>query len=241
VEREHAGTEQVSLFLGEGFLITFQEEPGDCLEPVRERIRQGRPRMRRGGADYLAYAVLDTIVDSYFPLLDELGNELEQLEESVLKETDPSVVGTLHALKRRLNSIRRVVAPIRESLTGLIRDESPLVSESTRLYLRDCSDHTFQLIELVEHYRDLASGLLDLHLTIVSNRMNDIMKVLTIMATIFIPLGFIAGLYGMNFDPQASRWNMPELAWQFGYPFAIGVMVVVAGGMLLFFRRKGWL
>jgi magnesium transporter len=174
-------------------------------------------------------------------VLDEIGNELEHLEENVLDGTDPSVVSTLHAVRRRLNSIRRVVAPVRESLSTLIRDESPLIAESTRLYLRDCADHTFQLMELVEHHRDLASGLLDLYLTIVSNRMNDIMKVLTIMATIFIPLGFIAGLYGMNFDPDVSRWNMPELAWPFGYPFAIGLMGLVAGGMLFYFRRKGWL
>jgi magnesium transporter len=233
-------TEQVSLFLGDGFLVTFQEEPGDCLGPVRERIRQGRPRIRSGGPDYLAYAVLDTIVDAYFPLLDELGDQLERLEEEILQEAGPEAVGKLHELKRRLTGIRRVVLPIRESVTGLVRDESPLVTDSTRLYLRDCLDHTYQLIELVEHYRDLASGLLDLHLTIVSNRMNDVMKVLTIIATIFIPLGFIAGVYGMNFDVGASPWNMPELSWPFGYLFALGLMAIVAGGMILFFRRKGW-
>jgi len=236
-----AETEQVTLFVGKGFLVTFQETPGDCLESVRERIRQGRPRLREGGADYLAYAVLDTIVDSYFPLLGEVGDQLEALEARILSDPEPEVISRLHDLKRDLTAIRRVILPIRESLTALVRDESPLVSDSTRLYFRDCLDHSFQLIELVESNRDIASGLLDLHLTMMSNRMNEVMKVLTIIATIFIPLGFIAGLYGMNFDPSVSRWNMPELSWKFGYFFALGVMATVAAAMVMYFRRRKWL
>jgi magnesium transporter len=234
-------TEQAALFLGKGFLVTFQEAPGDPLDTVRARIREGRPRIRSGGADYLAYAVLDAIVDAYFPVLDEVGDALDRIEEEILGPAHGSVIAELHDVKRELTATRRVVLGIRESLTGLLRDENQLVADPTRLFLRDVVDHSFQVLELLESYRDTASGLIDLHLTIVSNRMNDIMKVLTIIATIFIPLGFIAGLYGMNFDGQASRWNMPELRWPFGYAFALGLMAAVAGTMLVYFRKKGWL
>jgi magnesium transporter len=234
-------TEQAALFLGKDFLVTFQETPGDPLDAVRDRIRQGRPRIRTAGADYLAYAVLDAIVDAYFPVLDELGDALERIEDEILGPSTSSVVAELHDVKRELTSIRRLVLQLRESLTGLLRDEHAVIAEPTRLFLRDVVDHTFQVMELAEAYRDTASGLIDLHLTLVSNRMNDIMKVLTIIATIFIPLGFIAGLYGMNFDGGVSRWNMPELRWPFGYLFALGLMAAVAGTMVLYFRRKGWL
>jgi magnesium transporter len=238
---EGTRTEQTALFLGKDFLVTFQETPGDPLDTVRARIRDGRPRIRGGGPDYLAYAVLDAIVDAYFPVLDGLGDALERIEDEILGPSKGGVIAELHDVKRELTSIRRVVLPVRESLGALFRDENPVITEPTRLFLRDVVDHSFQVMELAETYRDTASGLIDLHLTLVSNRMNDIMKVLTIIATIFIPLGFIAGLYGMNFDGGISPWNMPELRWPFGYPFALGLMVIVAGAMVLYFRRKDWL
>ncbi|HMB68541.1 MAG TPA: magnesium/cobalt transporter CorA, partial [bacterium] len=234
-------TEQAAMFLGKDFLLTFQETPGDPLDTVRSRIREGRPRIRAAGPDYLAYAVLDAIVDAYFPVLDELGDALEGIEEEILSSSRGAVIADLHNVKRELTSIRRVILPVRESLGTLFRDENPVITEPTRLYLRDVVDHSFQVMELAETYRDTASGLIDLHLTLVSNRMNDIMKVLTIIATIFIPLGFIAGLYGMNFDGGISPWNMPELRWPFGYPFALGLMAAVAGAMVMYFRRKDWL
>jgi magnesium transporter len=234
-------TEQTALFLGKDFLVTFQETPGDPLDTVRSRIREGRPRIRSGGPDYLAYAVLDAIIDAYFPVLDELGDALERIEEEILGPSQGHVIAELHDVKRDLTAIRRVVVSVRESLSALLRDENPVIAEPTRLFLRDVVDHSFQVLELAESYRDTASGLIDLHLTLVSNRMNDIMKVLTIIATIFIPLGFIAGLYGMNFDGGVSRWNMPELKWAYGYVFALGLMAAVAGAMVAYFRRKDWL
>ena len=233
-------TEQVSLFLGDGFVITFQERPGDAFEPVRKRIREGRPRLVEGAADYLAYALLDALVDGYFPLLEDYGEFLEDIEEEILVRPEHTVVPRLHHLKRDLLNLRRYVWPLRELLSSLYRDETPQITEATQLYLRDCHDHAIQVLDLVESYRDMSSGLMDLYLSSVSNRMNEVMKVLTIIATVFIPLGFIAGLYGMNFDTR-SPWNMPELAWPFGYPFALGVMALVVLLMLIYFRRKGWL
>jgi magnesium transporter len=234
-------TEQVSLFLGKEFVLTFQEAVGDCLDPVRQRLRQGGPRLRQGGPDYLAYALIDALVDAYFPLLEHYAEILEHLEEDILQRPAQSSVSRLHAVKRDLMTLRREVWPLRELLSTLTREETTLVTDATRLYMRDCYDHAVQLLELVESFRDLASGLMDLYLSGVSNRMNEVMKVLTIIATIFIPLSFIAGLYGMNFNPERSRWNMPELGWRFGYPFALGLMAAVTVAMLVYFRRKGWL
>ena len=234
-------TEQFSLFLGKGYVLTFQEAPGDCLEAVRERIRNERPRIRAGGPDYLAYAIIDAVIDSYFPLLEGIGDQLEALEEEVLARPHSSQVPILHGIKRDLMNLRRIVWPLREVLAGFVREESPLITEATKIYLRDCYDHTIQIMDLLESYRDVATGLMDLYLSSISNRMNEVMKVLTIIATIFIPLGFIAGLYGMNFNPEISRWNMPELNWALGYPFALGVMGTIALVMLVFFGKKGWL
>jgi magnesium transporter len=233
--------EQITLFLGDGWVITFQERPGDCLDPVRGRARQGRPRLRAGGADYLAYAIIDAIVDHLFPVLERYGDRLEELEEQIFEATDNEPALRLQRIKRDLVSVRRVVWPLREALGQLSREDSELVRDETRVFLRDAYDHSVQLLDLVESDREIASGLKDAHMTVISNRMNEVMKVLTIIGTIFIPLGFIAGLYGMNFDPGASPWNMPELGWAFGYPAALLLMVAVAGGLLLFFRRKGWL
>ena len=235
------GTEQVSFFLGKGYLITFQSVPGDCFDGVRQRIRAGRGRIRTGGADYLCYALIDSIIDSYFPELERIGDRLEQLESEVIREPDRSQVNELHAIKRELLVLRRAIWPHRELLSALIRDDHEQFSRDTQVFLRDCYDHAIQLMDIVETYREIATGLVDLYISSMSSKLNEIMKVLTIISTIFIPLGFIAGLYGMNFDRQASPWNMPELGWTFGYPFALFIMAASAGGLLWYFYRKGWL
>lgn len=233
--------EQTTLFLGANYVLTFQERASDCFEPIITRLRKNHSRLRHSRADYLAYSLLDAITDAYFPILERVGEEIEELEQAVLRRPDAAQVGRLHEVKRDLLALRRSIWPQREMFNVLIRDESPFVSEQTRVFLRDCYDHSIQLLEIVETYREIATGLLDLYLSSVSTHMNEIMKVLTIIATIFIPLGFIAGLYGMNFDRTASAWNMPELGWPWGYPLALGMMAAVAGGLILYFRKKGWI
>ena len=237
----HLETEQLSLYLGKDFLLTFQERVGDCLDPVRERIRKGMGRIRKAPPDYLAYAVLDAVIDSYFPLLEQFGERLEALEDQVMAKPDAATVSDVHRVKRDLLALRRAVWPQREMINALLREELPLVGEQTRLYLRDCYDHVTQIIDMVETCREIASGLLDAYQSNISNRMNEIMKVLTIVATIFIPLGFLAGVWGMNFNTEKSPWNMPLLNWAWGYRFALIVMATIAGGMLVFFGRRGWL
>jgi len=234
-------TEQLAMFLGADYLLTFQDQPGDCMEPVRERIRQGRGRLRGSGVDYLAYALLDAAVDGYFPVLETYGERLETLEATIGAEGGPAQIRAIHALKRDLLTLRRAIWPQRELLHQLARDSGAWVSDATRIFLRDCYDHVIQLTDVVETYREIASGLVDLHLSALNVRMNEIIKVLTVIATIFMPLGFIASLYGMNFDPAASPWNMPELGWRFGYPFALLLMAAVAGGLMVYFRRQGWI
>lgn len=238
---ERLDTEQISLFLGANFVVTFQERPGDAFEPVRERIRLGKGTLRGAGPDYLAYALIDAGIDSAFPVLEQCGERLESLEDEVVERPRHGAVAAIHAVKRDLLTLRRGVWPLREMLGTLSREPSPLVRAETRLFLRDCNDHAVQILELVETYREISSGLLDIYLSSISNRTNEIMKVLTIIATIFIPLGFFASLYGMNFDPDASPWNMPELRWRWGYPAALGLMAAVAAGLLVWFRRRGWL
>jgi len=232
-------TEQLSIFLGPGFVLTFQERKEDCLDPVRQRIRKRRGRIRHAGSDYLAYAILDAVVDSWFPILEDYGVTLQDLEDEILANPIKETVGRIHLVKRELLEVRRTIWPMRETVNNLYRDEG-LVQKETQLYLRDCYDHVIQIIDIVESYRDMASGLMDLYLSSLSNRMNDVMRVLTIIATIFIPLTFIAGIYGMNFNPEVSAWNMPELNWPMGYPVVLGAMGVVGVLLLLFFRRKGW-
>jgi magnesium transporter len=241
----HAGAgvevEQVSLFFGRRFVITFQEHSGDAFDGVRDRIRKGRPRIRGAGGDYLAYALIDALVDQYFPLLEDFGERLEELEEELVENPTPKTLHQIYRARRQLLLLRRAAWPQREVISGLERDESGLVGRETKVFLRDCYDHTVQALDIIETYRELAAGMLDVYLSSISNRMNEVMKVLTIMATIFIPLTFIAGIYGMNFDPQASGWNMPELEWAFGYPAALAMMAAVGLGLVFFFRRKGWL
>jgi magnesium transporter len=239
---ERLETEQLSLFLGKHFVLTFQEgRPGDCLEIIRERIRQKRGHIREAGIDYLAYALLDALVDCYFPILEEYGERLEAFEDEILSRPHADTVARVHEIKRNLLTVRRAVWPLREIFNTLLRDETPLVTAETRFYVRDCYDHVTQIIDLVETYRELGSDLIDVHLSSVSNRTNEIMRVLTVIATIFIPLTFIAGIYGMNFNTDVSPWNMPELNWYWGYPFSLVVMTLVAFGQLFFFWRRGWL
>jgi magnesium transporter len=232
--------EQVSLFLGKKFVISFQERPGDCLEPVRERIRKGGLRIRSMGPDYLAYALIDAIVDAYFPVLEHYSERLNDAEDTVVVDPENHTVERIHELKRDFQVLRHGVWPFREVLRDL-SDESPFVREGTRIFFRDCHDHVIQIADILETFRERAAGLTDLYLSSLSNRMNEVMKLLTIIATIFIPLSFIAGVYGMNFNPHVSPFNMPELGWYLGYPFALGIMVLVAAGLLWYFRRKGWI
>jgi magnesium transporter len=208
---------------------------------LRERARQGKGRVRESGASYLCYCILDAVVDEYFPVLEAYGEELEDLEDSVVSRAESHQIGHLHAMKRDLLTIRRAVWPHRELINSVVRDENPLVSEVARIHLRDVYDHTVQLMDIVETYREIASGLVDVYMSSVSAKLNEIMKVLTIIATIFIPLGFVASLYGMNFDRTASPWNMPELGWRFGYPFSLILMAGIAAGLLVYFRQRHWL
>ena len=235
-------SEQVSIFLGTNYVLTFQERVGrDCFDPVRERLRTGRGRLRQSGGDYLAYTLIDAAIDAYFPVLERIGEEVETLEDELAEHPDASLVARVHEVKRDLLTLRRVVWPMRETVNALIRDPTPHITTTTQIYLRDCYDHAITLLDIVEVYRDIASGLHDLYLSSMSTRLNEIMKVLTIIATIFIPLGFIASLYGMNFATDASPLNMPELHWYYGYPFALALMAAVAGGLLFYFWRSGWI
>lgn len=235
-------SEQVSLFLGDGFVISFQQGvPGDAFDPVRDRIRKGAGLIRRMGADYLAYELLDAIIDGYFPVLEEMGERLEQLEDEILIRPQAGAVGRLHDIKRELLTLRRAAWPLREATNSLVRDANRFLSDETRVHLRDCYDHAIRIIDFVETDRELASDLMDLYLSSINQRMTEIMKVLTIISTLFIPLTFIAGVYGMNFDTSKSGWNMPELTWPFGYLFALGLMVLTVIALLFYFRRKGWI
>lgn len=233
--------DQVSLCMGRGWVVTFQGKEGDCYEPVRQRIRAAKGKITSCGADHLAYAIVDSVIDSYFPALERLGETLESLEDETVRSPTAGTAEAIHDIKRDLLTVRRAVWPAREAVSTLLRDNHPLISAETRIYLRDCYDHLIQLIDVIETYREIGSGLMDIYLASVSNRMNEVMKVLTVIATIFMPLSFIAGLYGMNFDREASGWNMPELGWRFGYFFALAVMAITAGTMLTFFYRRGWI
>ncbi len=236
-DEHHQGveTEQVSLIVGPNFVLSFQERVGDVFDSVRDRIRSGKGRIRKLGADYLAYSLLDAIVDSYFLILEKLGERIENLEEELVGNPSQRTLQQIHALKREMITLRRSIWPLRELVSGLQRSESPWIAESTRVYLRDVYDHTIQIIDTIESFRDMVSGMLDIYLSSISNRMNAVMKVLTIIATLFIPLTFIAGIYGMNFE------HMPELEWRYGYAVVWAVMICVAAIMLVYFRRRKWL
>jgi magnesium transporter len=236
------GTEQISLFVGSNWLLTFQEgHPGDSFDRVRVRIREGSGRMRQLGSDYLAYTLIDAVIDNYYPVLEVYAERLDELEELVMEPRGRRVTDELHDVKSDLLVLRRAIWPLRDAIALLARDENPRISDHTRVYLRDCYDHVVQVVELVETYRELTADLRDLYMSSLSTRINETMRVLTIISTIFIPLTFIAGIYGMNFDPDASPWSMPELRWYFGYPLILAVMAATTLGMLVYFYRQGWI
>lgn len=228
-------SEQVSIILGRNFILSFQEKESPLFEPIRERLRNGKGRLRKMGPDYLVHAILDAIIDQYFVVLEKMGEKIEFLEEEVVIRPRPATLQATHQLKREMIFLRKAVWPLREVIGSLERGESSLIKESTVIYLRDIYDHTIQVIDNIETFRDMLSGMMDIYLSSISNRMNEIMKVLTIIATIFIPLTFIVGLYGMNFK------YMPELSWPWGYPLVLALMLAVAVYMLIYFRRKKWI
>ncbi|MFA7243252.1 MAG: magnesium/cobalt transporter CorA [Sulfuricellaceae bacterium] len=228
-------SEQVSLILGENFVLSLQEgAEGDVFDPVRARIRGGKGQIRKLGADYLAYALIDAVVDNYFIILEKTGERIEFLEESLIGDPGPDTLQLLHHLKREMIYLRKSVWPLREVVSAMQRRDSALIRESTGYYLRDVYDHTIQVIDTIETFRDMLSGMLDIYLSSVSNRMNAVMKVLTVIATIFMPLTWVAGIYGMNFK------HMPELEWQWGYPAVWLAMLAIAAGMIVYFKKKKW-
>jgi magnesium transporter len=239
---EHVFSEQLAIFLGEGFIVTFQgEDPGDSLEPVRKRIRLDQGRIRSEGPDYLAYAILDAVIDNYFPVIDQFGDLLEALEDDLSVKSTRNAVERIQHAKQDLLILRRAILPMRDVINTLVRDDNRFIGKQARLYLRDCYDHCVQLMDVISSYREMTGGLMELYLAGVSNRMNEIMKFLTLVSTVFIPLTFIVGVYGMNFDPSKSPYNMPELEWRYGYPVVLAVMLLLAVLLVLYFKKKGWL
>lgn len=233
-------TEQVSLFLGEDFLISFHRGESLPFEPVMQRLRKHSGRIRERKADYLLYTLLDVIIDRGFPVMEYYSEIIEDLEEELLESPQKGTLERIHQLKRDLLILRRMLWPQREVLNTLLRDEQTHLQESTRPYLRDCYDHTIHIIDLIEVFREMTASMMDLYLSSLSHRMNEVMKVLTVIATIFIPLTFIAGVYGMNFNHPTSPWAMPELLWYYGYPLLWVVMLLIAAGMIAYFKRRGW-
>ena len=242
VKERRIWLEQVSFVLGQNYLLTVQEEPQqDCFDPVRDRLAKNKGVIRQRKADYLTYALWDTIIDGYFPVLEDYSEKIEELEELVLKQPTESTLAKIHQIKRELLVLRRTIWAQRDVLNTLIRDGHPLIDSRVTKYLKDCYDHTVQIIDTIEIYRELTSGLMDVYLSAVSNKMNQVMKLLAVISTVFIPLTFIAGIYGMNFNSEASPWNMPELDWYWGYPLCLAIMSAIAIGLLTYFWRLGWL
>lgn len=228
-------SEQISIVFGANFVISFQEDVGDIFNPIRDRIRQAKGKIRKMGADYLAYSLIDAIVDGYFGILEKTGEQIEELEDELIANPTDTTLRRIHSLKREMMSLRRSIWPLRELISAMQRDESALICGQTHIYLRDVYDHTIQVIDAIEGFRDMVAGMIEIYLSSISNRMNAIMKVLTIIATIFIPLTFVAGVYGMNFP------NMPEMKWRWGYPAVLLLMLTIVGIMLAYFRRRKWL
>lgn len=233
-------SDQLSLFLGDQYVLTVQEGTGDALNPIRDRLRHQNGRLRSAGIGYLSYAIIDAVIDTYFPLLEGMADRLDDLEDRIVHFDRGDWDRVIHDVKRELLMIRRVVWSHRDMVYSLIREAPPQYDAETSLYLRDCYDHTLQQLELVETYRDVAHNLMDLSFSLANLKSNEVMKVLTIVASIFIPLTFITSIYGMNFDSALSPWNMPELTWRYGYIFVWLVMLSLAGSMIYVFRRKGW-
>jgi magnesium transporter len=233
--------EQVSLVLGKNYLLTIQEEGDyDSFHSVRDRIKLNRGLIRKQAADYLAYAIWDAIIDGYFPVLESYGERIEELENEIIVNPTERTLTQIYQLRQELLSLRRAIWPQRDILNNILRDENNLISSQINVYLRDCYDHVVQIIDVIENYRDFANGLMDFYISSVGNKMNEIMKTLTVISTIFIPLTFIAGIYGMNFNPDKSPWNMPELNWYWGYPLCLALMALIAGSLIYFFWRRGW-
>ena len=240
-KKEEVVFEQVCIVLAENFVITIQEDPGDVFDPVRQRLRDGGGNARFMKADYLAYALIDSVIDQYFPIVESLGESMDDLQETLLDQPTRERLRDLHEFKRLIARIRRAVWPQREVVGRLMRDETGLVAARTKPFFRDCYDHTVIMVDILETFREAARNIMDVYLSSINIRTNEIMRVLTVISSIFIPLTFIAGVYGMNFDPKLSPFNMPELEWTFGYPFAICLMLAVAIGMIVFFKRKKWI
>jgi magnesium transporter len=240
---DHQGflLEQISLIVGKNYVITVQEEGKyDSLEGVRERIRLNKGSIRQQKAGYLAYSIWDAIVDGYFPVLESYGERIEELENEILINPNERTLSKIYQIRQELLSLRRAIWPQRDTLNALLRDEYLVIDKTIKPYLRDCYDHVVQILDVIENYREFANGLMDFYLSSVSNKMNEIMKTLTVISTIFIPLTFVVGVYGMNFNPDKSPYNMPELEWYWGYVFVWGLMLTIALGLVLFFWRRGW-
>ncbi len=234
-DRQEIVVEQVSLVLGPNFVLSFQENGSDAFTPVRDRLRGGKGRLRQSGADYLLYALIDAIVDQYFEVLEALGEKIEALQDLVVSDPNPETLHKIHGLKRQLLFLRRAVWPLREAANSLSRSECPFLQESTKIFFRDVYDHVVQIVDTIETLREMVSTSLDIYLSSISYRLNAVMKVLTIITTIFMPLTFIVGIYGMNFE------HMPELKWEWGYPLVLGLMVAIVIAMLGFFKGKKWI
>ncbi|MEX0617929.1 MAG: magnesium/cobalt transporter CorA [Pseudohongiellaceae bacterium] len=233
--RKTFSIENISLILGENYVISFQEKKGDLFDPIRDRIRTGKGRLRSSGADFLAYSLMDAVLDGYFIAIEKLGDHIEEVDEAILAGNDTGQMAVIHRMKRELLYLRKSVWPLREEISQLEKSSSPLISAATKTFLRDLYDHNIQVIDMVETYRDILGGMHDTYLSSISHRMNEVMKVLTIIATIFIPLTFVAGVYGMNFQ------YMPELEWRYGYFVVMGIMAVIGGGLLVYFRKRKWI
>ncbi len=240
VINEHIEVQQISFFLSKNFVISFYVGDFAFFNPIVRRLQDKSSRLRHRGSDFLLYCLLDTVIDQGFPVLEDFGLELEELEEQILGNVGREGLERIHSLKRELILLRRMLWPQREIVSHLLHGDHELIKEDSLIYLRDCYDHTIQVMELLETYREMTGSMLDIYLSSASNRMNEVMRVLTVIATIFIPLTFIVGVYGMNFDRNASAWNMPELSWAYGYPLIWLVMIVTVVTMLVAFRRRGW-
>lgn len=235
------GSEQVSFFLGPKWVITFQEQGGDCFDNVRHRLRHDKGRLRKSGPDYLVYALIDAVIDAYFPIAEQFSAELDDIEDLMILNRNAYPLRQLHRVRRELREFRRVLWPHREAINGLLRAAGETVRPETQFFLRDCYDHVVQLIDVAETLKETCTDLRELHLAELGQRTNDVTKVLTIIAVLFLPMSFVAGLYGMNFDTSNSPWNMPELHWEFGYPFALSLMALLEAGLLTYLWRQGWI
>ncbi len=233
-EIREINTEQISIIIGKNFVISFQETEGDIFDPIRKRIRENKGKLRKRGSDYLAYSLIDAIVDHYFAVLEKLEEKIEGVEESITRPT-PETIKVMHQLKRQTISLQQSIWPLREVVSGMMRSESPLIKKTTAIYLRDVYDHTIQVMDTIETFRDILSGMMEIYLFSASNKMNEIMKVLTIIGTIFIPLTFITGIYGMNFE------YVPALEWKYGHFAVLSGMLIIAIFLLYYFRRRGWI